>query len=76
VKVKPRDVALVSDAIPKTCTIADICRHMNISRAQFHALRKEGTFPIPELLPKLDLRPRFSGEAVQQYLNNQLQRSA
>lgn len=56
------------ETIPATCSIADVCRLLDISPGQFFALRKEGTFPIPEIEPRLDRRPRFSGEDVRRYL--------
>jgi predicted DNA-binding transcriptional regulator AlpA len=58
----------IAEPIPHVCTIADICRVLNISRPKFYVLRAEGKFPIPELLPKLGRGPRFAGEMVRQYL--------
>lgn len=56
------------DRLPKTCTLEDVCRALNISRATYYARQAENKFPIPELLPRLDRRPRFSGEKVLAYL--------
>lgn len=58
--------------IPAVCTIPEVCRLLKISRAQFFALRQQGTFPIPEILPRLDRRPRFSGDAIRRYLAGEM----
>lgn len=60
--------AYAVEAIPATCTVADVCRLLQLSQRQFFSLRAAGTFPIPEILPKLDRRPRFRGEDVRRYL--------
>ena len=74
--MRPSRVALVSEPIPMVCTIADICRLLHVSHAQFFALRKAGRFPIPEIEPRLDRRPRFSGDAVRQYIDGARERVA
>ena len=66
----------VHESLPMVCTIDVVCRALDISRAQFFALRKAGKFPIPELLPKIDHRPRFSGAAIQAYLEQSQRRTA
>ena len=60
--------AYAVEPIPATCTVADVCRLLHLSQRQFFTLRAAGTFPIPEVLPRLDRRPRFSGELVRRYL--------
>ena len=62
----------VGEPIPAICTIEDVCRVMRISESQFFVLRRQGTFPIPEHLPRLDRRPRFLGENVRKYLAGEL----
>jgi hypothetical protein len=62
----------VGEPIPAICTIEDICRLLRLSESQFFALRRLGTFPIPEHLPRLDRRPRFKGEHVKAYIEGDL----
>lgn len=59
----------VDDPTPMVCTIADVCRILQIKESQFHALRRQGRFPIPEIEPRLDKRPRFRGIDVRRYVN-------
>lgn len=59
----------LGERIPTVCRVADILRILQMSSSQFFALRKQGTFPIPELEPPLDSNPRFLGADVQAYLN-------
>lgn len=61
-------VHTLADKIPTTCTVADVCRILQISQGTFYLQRRRGTFPIPELSPPVDSRPRFAGIHVQQYL--------
>lgn len=58
----------VADTIPKVCTVADVCRALNISQRRFYELRSAHTFPIPEIRPRLTRGPRFSGVDVQLYI--------
>lgn len=55
--------------IPMVCTIDDVCRILQLSESQFFNLRRQGRFPIPELLPKIDKRPRFRGVDVRRFVN-------
>lgn len=68
----PTAIHTLADDIPTTCTVADVCRILQISQATFYARRKAGTFPIPELDPPVDSRPRFAGEKVRQYLDGRI----
>lgn len=54
--------------VPPVCYLADLHRILGISFSQIHALRQAGVFPIAEL-PRLDRRPRWSGEAVRRYIS-------
>ena len=49
-------------------TISEVCRRLRISDAQYHALRKRGRWPIPELQPSLG-DARFAGAEVLRYLH-------
>lgn len=63
----------LTPGIPTVCTVADVCRILRLSQRQFFALRAAGRFPIPEILPRLDRRPRFRGIDVQRYLSGEFQ---
>lgn len=67
---RPRkvDPASTTDSIPRTCTVEDVCRHLNISRRRFYELMRDQRFPIPEILPRLGRGPRFRGVDVELYL--------
>lgn len=58
----------VVETIPACCTSDDVCRLLDLSKAQFFHLRKQGRFPIPEITPRIDSRPRFAGEKVRAYI--------
>jgi hypothetical protein len=62
----------LADKIPTVCTIADVCRILQISQSTYFLLKRKGTFPIPELQPPVDSRPRFAGIHVQQYLEGRV----
>jgi hypothetical protein len=64
----PKPLTL-TDTIPMVCTSEDVCRALNISRSTFHRLRRTRKFPIPELDPRIDDRPRFAGQKVREYLD-------
>ena len=49
--------------------IEDVARVLGTSRSTIERRRRSGTFPIPEL-PRIDGRPRWSREAVQDYLKS------
>lgn len=61
----------VAERLPKVLTVKDVCRVLNISLAQFYLLKRKGTFPIQELLPKVTRGPRFAGADVQRYLDGE-----
>ncbi len=63
----PEHVHVALHDLPAVLTVADLCRALRLSRAQYQRLRRAGTFPIPQL-PGLDKRARFSGEMVRRYL--------
>ena len=54
--------------IPPVCRIADLLRVLGMSRRTFCERRKSGTFPIPEILPRIG-HPRFRGDDVRRYIN-------
>lgn len=62
------------EAIPAVCFLEDVCRLLRVSRRTVERLRRHRAFPIPEL-PALDKRPRWSGAAVQRFLEGQGQLS-
>jgi len=64
---RPRLVAQV----PAVCTIDDLAELLKISKQQIFALRAKKSFPIPEIMPRIDSRPRFSGETVSRYLHGE-----
>lgn len=59
------------DSTPDTTEVVlfidDLVRLLRTSRSTIERRRRAGTFPIPEL-PSLDERPRWSRQAVDQYL--------
>ena len=61
----------LAESIPTTCTIADLCRILQRSRAAIYKRLKNGTFPIPEIEPR-DGQPRFKGQLVALYLDSRL----
>lgn len=56
--------------IPDVCFLDDVARALRTSRRQVERLRACNTFPIPEL-PRIDSRPRWSGKAVREFIDNQ-----
>lgn len=60
--------APAAEEIPLVCFIDDLCRVLRVSRTTVEKLRRHQVFPIPELLPALDKRPRWSRDAVQAFL--------
>lgn len=58
----------VDQPIPMVCTIDDVCRILQVSESQFFNLRRTGRFPIPEIQPRLDKRPRFRGADVRSFI--------
>jgi hypothetical protein len=55
--------ALVGKIDP-VCTLDEVCAVLKMSRRNANRLRKIGAFPVPEMQPAFDDRPRFSGEDV------------
>ena len=58
--------------IPAVCTVEVLCRVLNMAQSQLYLLRKQGTFPIPDIQPAIDKRPRFRGADVQAYIDGRL----
>jgi predicted DNA-binding transcriptional regulator AlpA len=54
---------------PDVLFLEDVARMLRVSRSTIERRRREGTFPIPELL-SLDRRPRWSRQAVEQFLRS------
>lgn len=57
----------LGETIPTTCTIADLCRILQVSRGTLYAHLKAGTCPIQPIEPRIG-QPRFPGAEVQAYL--------
>lgn len=51
--------------------IEDLCRELRVARRTVERLRADGQFPIPEILPRLDDRPRWSTAKVDAYVEGQ-----
>jgi predicted DNA-binding transcriptional regulator AlpA len=54
---------------PDVLFLEDVARMLRVSRSTIERRRREGTFPIPELL-SLDRRPRWSRQAVEHFLRS------
>jgi hypothetical protein len=52
------------ERIPPVCTLEETCEILRMSRRNADRLRKLGAFPVPEMQPPFDDRPRFSGEDI------------
>lgn len=50
----------------------EVATALGISLATFHARRKSGTFPVEEIHPRLDRRPRFYKAHILAYLRGEL----
>ena len=50
--------------------IDDMARLLRTSRSTIERRLRDGSFPIPELLPRIDKRPRWSRRAVNAYLSS------
>jgi excisionase family DNA binding protein len=57
-------VAAVGERVPAVCTIADVCRHLNVSRKTVERRLADRTLPIVEL-DRIGRLRRFTGESVQ-----------
>lgn len=55
---------LVLERIPVVCTLEEANAILRISRSSAARMRKLGTYPIPEMTPPIDDRPRFAGEDI------------
>ena len=64
-------LALVDEPIPMVCFLDDLVRLLRISLPQIHDLRKAGVFPLREITPPLDRRPRWYGDTVRAYLQGE-----
>lgn len=54
---------------PLVLLIEDMAAILRTSRSTIERRRRAGTFPLPEL-PSLDKRPRWSRQAVEQFLSS------
>lgn len=66
------DRHMLAEDIPTTCAIADVCRILGIKKTTVYDRMKAGTFPIPEILPRVKGAPQFWGENVRAYLRGDL----
>lgn len=66
-----RDTASV-EQIPACCTVDQLCRLLQISRRTYYEQKALGTFPIPEIEPRIGGRSKFSGELIRRYLASEL----
>lgn len=57
----------VDESIPKTCTVAQVCRILQLSRRRFYELLASGQIPFSEIKPRIGT-PRFRGEDLQLWL--------
>ncbi len=60
----------VDQAIPKTCTIADVCRILQVSRPRFYQWMHEQRIPFSEIRPRIG-SPRYRGSDVQAWLDGE-----
>ncbi len=56
-------------ALPLVCFVEDVCDALRLSRRSFERLLRHGAFPVPEL-PRMDRRHRWSGAAVQAFIES------
>lgn len=53
-----------------TYTPREVCTRLQISRPTYYVQRRRGTFPIPEILPRVSPRAvRFSVALVERYVS-------
>lgn len=57
-----------AQALPTVCFVEDVCNVLRISRRTFERLLRHGAFPVPEILPRLDRRHRWSGAELQAFI--------
>lgn len=55
--------AVVGEPIPSVCTVHDVCRHLNISRATFFRLMAAHRLPLAPI-DQFTRQRRFTGESV------------
>lgn len=65
--------AVAVQSIPAVCTVEQLCDLLHVSQRTFYEQRAAGTFPIPEIEPRIGRRPRFAGEQVRRYLAGEFQ---
>lgn len=55
----------VLERIPAVAGFVQCCKVLAISRSSAYRMRRDGTFPVPEMSPPFpDNKPRFAGEAI------------
>jgi hypothetical protein len=52
------------EKLPLVCTFDEANRALRLSRRKAERLRREQCYPVPEMQPPFDDRPRFSGEDI------------
>jgi hypothetical protein len=52
------------ERVPLVCTLDEANHFLRISRSTSDKLRRLGCYPVPEMQPRFDDRPRFSGEDI------------
>jgi hypothetical protein len=52
------------ERVPIVCTFDEANRFLRLSRSTGEKLRRLGCYPVPEMQPAFDDRPRFSGEDI------------
>jgi hypothetical protein len=52
------------ERIPPVCTFDEANRILRLSRSNAKRLRTLKCYPVPEMLPPFDDRPRFAGEDI------------
>ncbi len=62
------DVKPSTENVPDVLFVDDLARLFRRSRSTIERRIKDGSLPIPEMLPMLDNRHRFSRYAVEEYL--------
>lgn len=61
---------LTDESIPKTCTVAQVCRVLQLSPRRFYELRASGQIPFCEIKPRIG-QPRYRGEDLQRWLDGE-----
>lgn len=55
---------LVLERIPVVATFEETNAILRLSRASANRMVRLGTYPVPEMLPRLDERRRYAGEDI------------